>query len=176
MILNSNDLRKISKKMIIEICPFDIDKKNWKTECALYLYFDIDNELYFGLNEELKKSMKESIQSFDSIESCGRIKNDAEKTKHIIFQSQISREFLIKELYATGIVCQYPTFLKINDSYYFINELSFIKHDKDSATQLLFEKYDQIDRFIIENLYGIDQIKTKGYKRDGKEYKKSECV
>lgn len=172
MILNSNTLEKINKKMIIEM-----DKVSYgntpRIGCALYLDFIIDGKIESTLDEEFEKSMKKPIEQFNSINrrnyeaDCRYNKNG----KYIIFRSCEQREFLIKELYATAIVCKYPTFLRMNDQYFFLNELLFTEHDKNQELELVSEKYEEIDCFIIENLYGIDKLAKKGYKKEEKEYK-----
>lgn len=172
MILNSNTVDKISKKMIIEMKHESLVRSP-KTICGLYQYFSVDNQIQTKLDEDIELQNKKAIYEFNSIGSHTD-QNSCEysmKPKYVYFYSQKERDMLIKELYSLGLSCKYPAFLSINEKYYFLNELNFTDYDKKQESYLVNEKYEDLDCFIIENIYGLESLEKKGYKKEDKQYK-----
>lgn len=172
MILNSNIVDKISKKMIIEL-QYESIVNSPRILCGLYQYFSIDNKIQAKLAEDVEILNKKAIYEFNSIGSQTD-KNSWEyniKPKYISFYSQAERDMLIKELYSLGLACKYPAFLCIDEKYYFLNELKFTEYDKEQESCLVDEKYENLDCFIIENIYGLEALEKKGYKKEDKQYK-----
>jgi len=172
MILNSNTLDRISKKMIIEMKQ-ETRTHSRRNLCELFQYFSVDNKIQTDLTEDVELKNKEAICRFHSIGSHTdkKVYEYSRKPKCVSFYSQKERDMLIKELFSVGSACKYPVFLKINNNYYFLNELKFIEYNKEQTTELVCEKYDELDCFMIENLYGVGELKKKGYKKEGKQYK-----
>ena len=172
MLLNSNIVDRISKKMIIEM-QHDSMVRSLKTLCGLYQYFSIDNNIQAKLAEDVELLNKKAIYEFNSIGSHTN-QNSWEysmKPKYVSFYSQAERDMLVRELYSLGLACKYPAFLSINEKYYFLNELNFIDYDKEQESYLVNEKYEDLDCFIIENIYGLEALEKKGYKKEDKQYK-----
>lgn len=173
MILNSNTLNKINKKMIIEITYDKAIISSPIASCALYQWFSINNKIQRTLDETTDLQNKKAIYEFNSISSYTDYNSCEYSTrpKFVTLYSPKERDILIKKLYSLALACKYPAFLKINDNYCFLNELKFTEYDKKLDSELVYEKYDELDCFIIENLYGLDALKRNGYEKDGKQYK-----
>lgn len=139
MLLLKSDLENIERKTIIK--P--------RYECD-----DCDNyNLKFDVSYQIKNNSYNIGNNF--FEACKYY--DENETGNIDYMDRLSKiEELTKAIYRFSLINTTPTFLKIGDSYYLLNEIKFIQYDKKDEYSIIKKQYETFKKYFMKHIYGID--------------------
>lgn len=131
MLYKEQDLEKFEKK-IVYACHYLTDSKQGISRFGFTPYYDLGEG--FCNEKQLKEENERSIWS------C--------KYQSDILENDRQRLICMRDLYAYAKENAYPIFLKFDEDYFFFNEFTFTKPDKEEIFYKLIEHEKELGELM----------------------------